>query len=95
MKMKAEYMNFISYEDNNGEEVLQYAGDDIDNLCNSFGHRDRRAKMVMLDKTLVRRTVPLVIFLGDSSFKNFECFAGSAQCSFPIPKNEKNQSVRM
>ena len=33
--------------------------------------------MVMLDKTLVRKTVPLLLFLGDSYFTNFECFAGS------------------
>ena len=72
-----DYMNFVSYEDDNGEQVYQYAGQDIDKLCNSFGHRDRRAKMVMLDKTLVRQTVPLFIFMGDSYLLNYNGFAGS------------------
>ena len=52
-------MNFVSTQDEHGEEILEYAGENIDKLCNSVGHRERRAKMVMIDRTLVRKTVPL------------------------------------
>ena len=46
-------MNFIATQDEYGEEVLEYVGDKIDKLCNSVCHRARRAKMVMVDRTLV------------------------------------------
>ena len=70
-------MNFVSTQDEHGEEILEYAGENIDKLCNSVGHRDRRAKMVMIDRTLVRKTVPLWRFIGDSWFVNHGGFGMS------------------
>ena len=49
----------------------------LDKLCNNYGHIEWRAKMVMLDHSLVRQSVTLVIFIRDSWFDNFGCFANS------------------